>query len=122
VNAPTFLLERGDQALKREATPDHNVKGTHIMANSNSTQPQSNDRTIGFAAPASPFYRLHEDVTPGDIHDQLEARLSQLDAMLTMTTGAGFESFSNWSNEIKENYLWACSMLAAECKELITQV
>lgn len=92
------------------------------MANSNSTQsPSNNPRTIDFAAPASPFYRLHEDVTTGDIHDQLEARLSQLDAMLTMTRGSGFETFNNWSDPIKENYLWACSMLAAECKELISQ-
>jgi hypothetical protein len=92
------------------------------MADSNSTQPQSNDRTIGFAAPASPFYRLHEDVTTGDIHDQLAARLSQLCAMLTMTCGAGSETFNNWSDPIKNNYLWACSMLADECDELVRQV
>lgn len=33
MNASNALLdERGNQALKREAAPDHNVKGTHIMA------------------------------------------------------------------------------------------
>lgn len=87
------------------------------MADINSTQHQSNDRTINFAA-TGPFYTLHADATPGDIQDQLSARLSQLSAMLTMTTGAGFESFSNWSDEIQHNYLWACSMLAEECKGL----
>lgn len=92
------------------------------MADINSTQDQQNDRTIGFAAPASPFYRLHEDVTPGDIHDQLAARLSQLRAMLTMTCGAGFETFDNWADPIKHNYLWGCSMLADECESLIAQV
>lgn len=94
------------------------------MADSNSTQhqSQSNDRVIGFAAPASPFYLLHGDVTAMDAQDQLNARLLQLSAMLTMTCGAGFETFSNWSNEVQQNYLWACSMMADECKELSNHV
>lgn len=87
------------------------------MADSNSTQDQSNHRTINFAA-AGPFYTLHADATAGDIQDQLSARLSQLSAMLTMTCGAGFKTFSNWSDEIQHDYLWACSMLAEECKGL----
>ena len=88
------------------------------MADLNSTQSQSNDRTIAFAA-SGPFYMLHADATVGDVHDQLDARLSQLRAMLTMTCGGGFETFNNWSDEIKQNYLWACSMLADECESLI---
>lgn len=94
------------------------------MADSNSTQHQHklNDRVIDFAAPASPFYLLHDGVTAMDAQDQLSARLLQLSAMLTMTCGAGFETFSNWSNEIQQNYLWACSMLADECKELSNHV
>jgi hypothetical protein len=87
------------------------------MADSNSTQHQSNDRTINFAA-AGPFYTLHADATQGDIQDQLSARLSQLSAMLIMIHGGGFDSFCQWSDEIKQNYLWACSMLAEECKDL----
>lgn len=85
-------------------------------------QPQSSDRVICFAAPASPFYLLHGDVTALDAQDQLGARLSQLSAMLTMTCGGGFDSFCQWSEEIQQNYLWACSMLADECKELMPHV
>lgn len=91
------------------------------MADSNSTQSQSNDRTITFAA-SNPLYTLHAGATSLDVQDQLSARLSQLQAMLTMTCGTGFETFNNWSDPIKDNYLWACSMLADECKELITHV
>ncbi|HBU30325.1 MAG: hypothetical protein A2X71_11000 [Thiobacillus sp. GWE1_62_9] len=92
------------------------------MAESNSTQHQSNDRTINFAAPAGPFYRLHDDVTIADIHDQLGARIAQLHAMLCMVTGEGIESFSSWSTEVQGDYLWTCSMMAAECKELMNHV
>lgn len=88
------------------------------MAETNSTQPNTNDRLIGFAAVASPFYQLHANATTADVQDQLSARLSQLCAMLIMTRGSGFETFNNWSDKIKENYLWACSMLAEECHGL----
>ena len=85
------------------------------MAINDSTQPNRNDRLIEFAAGASPFYQIHADATTSDVHDQLSARLSQLSAMLIMTTGPGFEAFDSWNDEIKENYLLACSMLAKEC-------
>lgn len=91
------------------------------MADSNSTQSQLNDRAINFAT-VGPFYTLHADVTPLDVRDQLAVRLSQLQSMLTMTYGNGFETFDNWSDTIKENYLWACSMLAAECKDLAKHI
>jgi hypothetical protein len=91
------------------------------MTNCNSTQHQENDRTIHFAC-VSEMYQLHADATPTDVRDQLEARLSQLSAMLIMTSGAGFETFNNWSDPIKHNYLWACSMLADECDELVKHV
>ncbi|MBW8364716.1 MAG: hypothetical protein K0M39_09185 [Rhizobium sp.] len=93
------------------------------MAGSNSTQTQPSDRTIDFAFSIStPLYQLHPDATPVDIKTQLSTRLSQLYAMLVTTTGDGFESFDNWSDEIKGNYLWACSMLAKECNELALHI
>lgn len=91
------------------------------MADGNSTQPQPNDRTINFAASVR-LYQLHADATPMDVQDQLNARLSQLSAMLMMTVGAGFETFNDWSDKIKEDYLWACSMLADECKDLMDHI
>lgn len=80
-------------------------------------QSKPNDRAVGFAA-VGPFYTLHPDVTPFDVRDQLNARLAQLNAMLEMTHGNGRESFDSWSDEVRDNYLWSCSMLAKECEEL----
>lgn len=91
------------------------------MADSNSAQHQSNDRIINFAAP-TPFYLLHNEVEKLDIRDQLGARIAQLHAMLVMVTGEGIENFSLSSTEVQGDYLWNCSMLAAECKELIEHV
>lgn len=54
--------------------------------------------------------------------DQLTARLSQLSALLTMTTGSGFGSFNQWNDDIRSNYLWCCAMMARECKQLATLV
>jgi len=48
--------------------------------------------------------------------DELNARLSQASAMLTMTYGN--EGFEQWSAEVKENYLWACSTMINQAKEL----
>lgn len=88
------------------------------MAINDSTQPNANDRLVGFAAVGGPFYQLHADATTIDVHNQLSVRLSQLCAMLIMTTGEGFETFDSWNDKIKEDYLWACSMLAEECRGL----
>ena len=88
------------------------------MARSNSTQQQAEARKVIDSVCGTPFYQLHESATSQVILDHLQARLAQLEAMLTTTCGAGHESFDGWSDEIKNNYLWACSMLADECKEL----
>lgn len=50
--------------------------------------------------------------------DLLQTRLAHLSAMLEITYGAGFETFDNWSPTIRENFLWACSSLANECRDL----
>lgn len=85
-------------------------------------QPQSSDRVIHFAAARGQFYLLHGEASTMDVKDHLGARLSQLSAMLIMIHGGGFDSFCQWSEEIQQNYLWACSMLADECKELVEHV
>jgi len=82
-----------------------------------STQQQPSARTVDFAA-TSGLYQLKDDASQVDIIDHLNARLSQLSAMLTMTCGAGQEHFDLWSDGVKGNYLWAASMIADECKEL----
>jgi hypothetical protein len=64
------------------------------------------------------LYRLHDDATEIDIYDQLTARLTQLNSMLSMVIGEGFDMFSNHSDQIQSDYLWTCAMLTRECQEL----
>lgn len=88
------------------------------MADDNSRQYQSNDRPINSACTPG-LYQLQNGATSIDVLDQLETRIYQLSAMLTMTCGAGFETFDGWNDRIKSDYLWACSMMADECRELM---
>lgn len=74
-------------------------------------------RMVNFAAGGS-LYQLQDGVAATDIKDQLNARLGHLFAMLTITHGAGAESFNDWSDEIKDDYMWSAAMIAEECKEL----
>ncbi len=85
----------------------------HSTPNQNAT----NERNVGFAT-SSPLYRLSPDANTLDVRDQLGARLAQLTSMLQMIHGNGFENFDNWSDDVKDNYLWGCSMLAEECRAL----
>lgn len=85
------------------------------MATDNSTQ-EIEARELRFPTSHS-LYQLNPSADNSEIYDQLSARLSQLTAMLTMVHGNGFESFSQWNDEIQDNYLWACTMLATECRD-----
>lgn len=71
---------------------------------------------------AGALYSVSEKASRGDVRDQLSARLGQLHAMLTITYGAGAESFDGWSAKIKDDYLWACAMTAKECSELVSLI
>lgn len=44
-----------------------------------------------------------------DEFDEIQTTLSHAHAMLTMIYGPGFESFNTYSDEIRENYIWACA-------------
>lgn len=88
-----------------------------ISDNSTPTQDVPNERKVDFAAGGT-LYRLHPDASALDVRNQLGARLSQLTSMLQMIHGNGFENFDTWSDEVKDNYLWGCSMLAEECLAL----
>lgn len=54
--------------------------------------------------------------------DALARKSAQLFSMLITTYGEGFESFNSYNDEIKENYLWACSDLALEIRELSAHI
>lgn len=56
-----------------------------------------------------------------DVINDLQARLSQAYALLTVTQGEG-DSFNQWSPEIKSDYLWACADLVDQAKGLSTQL
>lgn len=54
--------------------------------------------------------------------DTLTRRADQLSAMLIIITGAGFQNFETYNEQIKESYLWACSDHAAELKNLALKI
>jgi hypothetical protein len=74
-------------------------------------------RNLNFTA-GGPIYALSEDATEKEIQNQLSARLTHLSAMLMTIHGCGIQTFESWSERVKDDYLWGCSTLAEECKEL----
>lgn len=78
------------------------------------------DKSVEFSWTTSGagLYVLHPEAGCSEMRDQLNARLAQLTAMLEMTCGGGRESFARWNDRLQDDYLWACAMLARECKEL----
>lgn len=45
----------------------------------------------------------------GDMEEQLETEISQLEAMAQAIYGNGFENFSSMNSALRDNYLWAMS-------------
>ena len=89
------------------------------MADHDSTQAVAGERhTFTFDATGG-LYALSGGADRGDCLDQLTARIGQLRALLAVVCGEGFEPFDGMSEKIKHEYLWACSMLANECSELV---
>ena len=93
------------------------------MAKVDFTQHQQKVRKVTDSVCGNPFYQLHDTVTSEVIINQLNARLGQLKAMLIMTCGDGPEDgFNGWSHTLKNDYLWACAMLAEECDGLANYI
>lgn len=67
-------------------------------------------------------YALNPSSKPSDRADHLQARLSQLQAMLAMMQGDGREAFDSLSDDLRDNYVWACSMAVSECKAMIGSI
>ena len=58
------------------------------------------------------------DTVKQDVRDEcnnLTRKLAQLKAMLFMTYGDAEEAFSGMNDELKDNFMWACSDIADEC-------
>jgi hypothetical protein len=130
VGASNRVLDGAANCSKQKATPkSQSVNEEPIMTFDNSTPaPQTNEergiREIRFASPRT-FYQLHPDVGATDVHEQLQARLGQLSAMLRMMmdNGCGSEnSFDLWSSKIRADYIWSCVMVADECEGLAEHI
>ncbi|HRI91467.1 MAG TPA: hypothetical protein PLS93_07435 [Accumulibacter sp.] len=89
------------------------------MATENSTPTRT---AFNFPSGASSVYAIANGASAGDLSDHLDTRLAHLSALLCMTYGEGGEAFRNHNNQIQDEYMWACSQLADECRELFPQV
>lgn len=61
------------------------------------------------------------DLTVNDTLDRLDSlqqKLAHLDAMLLMTYGQAGETFRGMRDDVQDNFLWSCSVLASECHQL----
>ena len=57
-----------------------------------------------------------------DLEDLLSNKLAHLSAVLKPTFGECGHVFRMHSAEIQDNYAWACSTLADECRELFERI
>ena len=67
---------------------------------------------------AGPVFGFVPGVEAGDIASRLAARQAQLEALLLMTYGETGEGFRTMSDDLQEAYMWACSMMAREIRDL----
>ena len=67
---------------------------------------------------AGPVYGFVPSAEAGDISDHRAARQAQLEALLSMTYGETGEGFRTMSDDMQEAYMWACSMIAREIRDL----
>lgn len=67
---------------------------------------------------AGPVFGFVPGVEAGDIASRLAARQAQLEALLLMTYGETGDGFRTMSDDMQEAYMWACSMMAREIRDL----
>ena len=91
-------------------------EGIAEAANAKPALPLAPDGGFGFATAG--MYTLAPGVSRGDVQDQLNARLSQLHALLQLTCGGRAESFSSLNEDLQDGYHWACASMAWECEDL----
>lgn len=53
--------------------------------------------------------------------DILSAKLAMLTANLSIISGEGFDAFSRSSGETQHHYIWGCSSLADECRDIVNR-
>ncbi|MER2518976.1 MAG: hypothetical protein ABTR92_21725 [Candidatus Accumulibacter phosphatis] len=88
------------------------------MATENSTL-ELDDARRSRPAIDSAVYGFAPGTTAHDVGELIEKKLAHLDAMLLMTWGVGGATFGTLLDaSAQDNYLWACSELATEIREL----
>jgi len=55
-----------------------------------------------------------------DALNTLDERLEQVSAMLMIVHGNG--ELSGWSKGVQDNYLWACSTMIEQAKEMVSMI
>lgn len=81
-----------------------------------------NNKTATFTA-AGNVYDFKPDAAKIDLRDQLNAKISQAKAMLTiLVSDGGLEHFNCMSVDSQSDYLWGISMAVDESKDLLDQL
>ena len=57
-----------------------------------------------------------------DVIEGLWQKSAKLEALLVNAYGESGESFRNLNNDLQDTYIWACSDLAGEIKELVKRL
>lgn len=78
--------------------------------------------TFDYPPGLRPVYAIAESTTRADLENLLTIRLAHLDALMVMTYGTEEGGFNSYGDKIKDDYLWACSNMARECRELFRQI
>lgn len=60
----------------------------------------------------TPIYQIRGDAAQIDILNHLEARMSQLTALLAIA--ADTDNFDQWTPALRSNFLWACTSQAED--------
>lgn len=92
-----------------------------MQTNTQGTQP-ANIQPFNYPSERSPVYAIAPGADAFAVKMLMEAKLAHLDAMLLAIYGDGGETFRNMNDTTQDEYLWACSYLASECRELFQQV
>lgn len=67
------------------------------------------------------LYVISPDATADSIHNQITARLTQLNVLLSSSIGeSGFANRVGMTDQMKDEYLWTCSTIVEEVRELVS--
>jgi len=78
--------------------------------------------TFNYPSSVHPLYAVTASACKNDLTDRLISRLAHLESMLATTYGDSGEAFRCLNDDLQDNYMWACSDMASECRELMNQI